>query len=211
MNWLSTMKTGANLAASACGARAMYQRMSTLASPGISGSSQVWCWPGPPTPIRTAPSISFLLVAMPEVSAAASPRVQREIVMSSHYAASLIPSILIGMTRDLGIGPLRSFVAVADCGGFQRAATALHLTQGAVSQHVRRLESALGRALVERDGRGSRFTADGETLLARARRVFAGAHETLAAFAVEDEPRLTIGSTEHAADHLLPALAAAFP
>ena len=50
------------------------------------------------------------------------------------------------MTRDLGIGPLRSFVAVADCGGFQRAATALHLTQGAVSQHVRRLESALGRA-----------------------------------------------------------------
>jgi DNA-binding transcriptional LysR family regulator len=132
-------------------------------------------------------------------------------MMTTHYAGSSIPSNLIGVTRVLDIGPLRSFVAVADCGGFQRAAAALHLTQGAVSQHVRKLESALGRALVERDGRGSRFTADGETLLARARRILAAHDETLAAFAVEDEPRLTIGSTEHAADHLLPALAAAFP
>ncbi|MFI5897383.1 LysR family transcriptional regulator [Actinoplanes sp. NPDC051513] len=115
------------------------------------------------------------------------------------------------MSRILDIGPLRSFVAVADCGGFQRAASALHLTQGAVSQHVRRLESALGRALVERDGRGSRFTADGETLLTRARRILAAHDETLAAFAVEAEARLVIGSTEHAADQLLPALAAAFP
>src|SRR5689334_16589514 len=119
------------------------------------------------------------------------------------------------MTRDLGIGPLRSFVAVADCGGFQRAATALHLTQGAVSQHVRRLESALGRALVERDGRGSRFTADGETLLFQARRILAAHDETLRAFGVEASPRLVIGSTEHAAARLLPglpaALAGAFP
>lgn len=113
------------------------------------------------------------------------------------------------MTRDLGIGPLRSFVAVADCGGFQRAATALHLTQGAVSQHVRRLESALGRALVERDGRGSRFTVDGETLLTQARRILAAHDETLRVFAVEAEPRLVIGSTEHAAAQLLPGLSAA--
>src|SRR3954463_10612356 len=98
------------------------------------------------------------------------------------------------MTRDLGIGPLRSFVAVADCGGFRRAAAALPLTQGAVSQHVRRLESALGRALVERDGRGSRFTADGETLLTQARRILAAHDETLRAFAVQATPRLVIGS-----------------
>src|SRR3954454_6051501 len=108
------------------------------------------------------------------------PRRERD---ASHYAASLIPSRLIGMSRILGIGPLRSFVAVADCGGFQRAATSLHLTQGAVSQHVRRLESALGRPLVERDGRGSRFTTDGETLLAQARRILAAHDETLRAFA----------------------------
>ena len=53
------------------------------------------------------------------------------------------------MTRVLDIAPLRSFVAVADVGGFQRAADMLHLSQGAVSQHVRRLESAIGRPLVE--------------------------------------------------------------
>ncbi|GIF21684.1 DNA-binding transcriptional LysR family regulator [Actinoplanes tereljensis] len=115
------------------------------------------------------------------------------------------------MSRFLDIGPLRSFVAVADCGGFQRAATSLHLTQGAVSQHVRRLESTLGRALVERDGRGSRFTAAGETLLGQARRILAAHDETLRVFDVSEEPALTIGATEHAAALLLPALAGAFP
>ncbi|GAA0584905.1 LysR family transcriptional regulator [Paractinoplanes ferrugineus] len=115
------------------------------------------------------------------------------------------------MSRILGIATLRSFVAVADCGGFQRAATALHLTQGAVSQHVRRLESTLGRALVERDGRGSRFTTAGETLLTRARRILAAHDETLLAFDVEPERHLVVGTTEHAASRLLPALAGAFP
>jgi DNA-binding transcriptional LysR family regulator len=117
------------------------------------------------------------------------------------------------MTRILGILPLRSFVAVADCGGFQRAATSLHLTQGAVSQHVRRLESALGRPLVERDGRGSRFTADGETLLRQARRILAEHDETLRLFGAETERTLTVGATEHVAAPLLPALSRtlAFP
>lgn len=113
------------------------------------------------------------------------------------------------MSRVLGIAPLRSFVAVADCGGFQRAATSLHLTQGAVSQHVRRLESTLGRALVERNGRGSRFTSDGETLLAQARRILAAHDETLRVFDVEAERSLVVGSTEHAAAPLLPGLTAA--
>jgi DNA-binding transcriptional LysR family regulator len=112
------------------------------------------------------------------------------------------------MTRNLGIVPLRSFVAVADCGGFQRAATSLHLTQGAVSQHVRRLEEAVGRTLVERQGRGSRFTADGEALLSHARRILSVHDETLREFGVEPGRTLVIGSTEHAAAQLLPELAA---
>jgi DNA-binding transcriptional LysR family regulator len=115
------------------------------------------------------------------------------------------------MDRILGIAPLRSFVAVADCGGFHRAATSLHLSQGAVSQHVRRLEATLGRTLVERDGRGSRFTAAGDALLARARRILALHDETLCDFGVELEPTLVIGSTEHAAAQLLPELAMCFP
>ncbi|MBB5866935.1 DNA-binding transcriptional LysR family regulator [Allocatelliglobosispora scoriae] len=113
------------------------------------------------------------------------------------------------MSRILDIAPLRSFVAVADCGGFQRAAAALYLSQGAISQHVRRLETAIGRPLVERQGRGSRFTGDGEILLRQARRILAVHDETLCEFGVEPEQTLVIGSTEHAAAQLLPELAGA--
>jgi DNA-binding transcriptional LysR family regulator len=111
------------------------------------------------------------------------------------------------MLRILDVAPLRSFVAVADCGGFQRAADSLHLSQGAVSQHVRRLEAAVGRPLVERQGRGSRFTRDGEKLLRQARRILDLHDETLRDFSVETEQTLVIGSTEHAAAQLLPELA----
>ena len=62
MNWLSTMKTRSNLAASACWTCSMYQPMFTLASPGISGSSHWKCWPGPPAPMVTAPSLIWRLV-----------------------------------------------------------------------------------------------------------------------------------------------------
>ena len=113
------------------------------------------------------------------------------------------------MAKTLDIAPLRSLVAVADCGGFQRAATHLHLSQGAVSQHVRRLEATVGVALVERHGRGSRFTAAGEQLLARARRILELHDETLHDFETVRPTTITIGSTEHAAAQLLPAFAAA--
>ena len=111
------------------------------------------------------------------------------------------------MTLD--IAPLRSFVAVADCGGFQRAALSLQLSQSAISQHVRRLEAAVDRPLVVRHGRGSRFTLDGERLLADARRILAVHDEALRAFGVESERTVVIGSTEHAAAQLLPSLTAA--
>jgi len=112
------------------------------------------------------------------------------------------------MGRILDVIPLRSFVAVADCGGFQRAAAALHLSQAAVSQHMRRLESSVGGPLVERQGRGFRFTPDGEQLLSYARRILAVHDEALGSFGVETEQTVVIGSTEHAAAQLLPFLAA---
>jgi DNA-binding transcriptional LysR family regulator len=118
-------------------------------------------------------------------------------------------SSLIDMGNILDIAPLRSLVAVADCGGFQRAADTLHLSQGAVSQHVRRLERALGRPLVERHGRGSRLTIDGEELLTRARRILASHDEALHHFGIAVNEMVVIGSTEHAAAQLLPALSEA--
>lgn len=113
------------------------------------------------------------------------------------------------MTRSLDIGPLRSFVAVADCGSFERAARSMHLSQGAVSQHLRRLESAVGHRLVERHGRGSRFTAEGGHLLSQARQILALHDEALQSFGVDTEQTIVIGSTEHAAAQLLPPLASA--
>src|ERR1700734_2368806 len=99
------------------------------------------------------------------------------------------------MLRILDVAPLRSFVAVADCGGFQRAANSLHLSQGAVSQHVRRLEEAIGKPLVERQGRGSMFTPAGDMLLQEARRILAAHDAALRLFDVEPDQNLVIGST----------------
>ncbi|MEO9326198.1 LysR family transcriptional regulator [Nocardioides sp. C4-1] len=114
----------------------------------------------------------------------------------------------VSADTTLDIGPLRSLVAVADCGGFQRAAERLHLSQGGVSQHVRRLEAAVGKPLVERHGRGSRFTGDGERLVAAARRILE-THDAALRELTETRLEITIGSTEHAAARLLPALSAA--
>lgn len=45
---------------------------------------------------------------------------------------------------------LRTFSAVSEAGGFTRAAIELGLTQAAVSQHIRHLETALGPLLIRR-------------------------------------------------------------
>jgi DNA-binding transcriptional LysR family regulator len=71
---------------------------------------------------------------------------------------------------------LRSFVALADSGSFTRAAVALSLSQPTISQHVRKLEAACGRTLVDRDTRAVRLTDDGDALLGFARTILA-AHD----------------------------------
>jgi DNA-binding transcriptional LysR family regulator len=111
------------------------------------------------------------------------------------------------MAPVLDIIALRSLVAVADCGGFHRAADALVLSQSAVSQHVRRLEKVTGRPLVRREGRVSRFTSEGEAMLGEARRILASHDEALRRLGVGDaRDSIVLGSTEHAADELLPTI-----
>jgi len=39
---------------------------------------------------------------------------------------------------------LRTFVAICDCGSFTKAANQVHLTQSAVSLHIKRLVDQLG-------------------------------------------------------------------
>jgi DNA-binding transcriptional LysR family regulator len=74
---------------------------------------------------------------------------------------------------DLDLDLLRCFVQVAERGGFTPGATALGLTQSAVSLKVKRLEDLLGRRVFERTSRSVALTRDGETLLAYARRMLA--------------------------------------
>jgi DNA-binding transcriptional LysR family regulator len=113
------------------------------------------------------------------------------------------------MRQVLDIVALRSLIAVADCGGFHRAAETLALSQSAVSQHVRRLEKTLGRPVVERDGRKTRFTVDGRLLLEEARRLVDTHDEALRRLLGEDAldaDTIVIGCTEHGAEQILPAL-----
>lgn len=59
---------------------------------------------------------------------------------------------------------LRSFVAIADHGGFTRAAAAVNRTQSAISMQMKRLEEdVLERPLFERSGRQVRLTAEGRS------------------------------------------------
>ena len=64
---------------------------------------------------------------------------------------------------------LDCLVALADTGSFERAAQQLSVTQSAVSQRLRSLESDLGRLLVVRS-RPLRLTDAGKLLLRHARR-----------------------------------------
>lgn len=72
-------------------------------------------------------------------------------------------------TLDLDL--LRAFVAVAESGGFRRAAERLHLTQSTVSQQIKRLEQETGQHLFARSTRRVALTPDGEILLGDARRL----------------------------------------
>jgi DNA-binding transcriptional LysR family regulator len=75
--------------------------------------------------------------------------------------------------RDIDIGLLRSFVAVAETGRMTTAARVVHLSQGAVSQQIRRLETLFGMNLFDRAADAARLTRDGEKLIAQAHRLIA--------------------------------------
>src|SRR3954453_18758112 len=67
---------------------------------------------------------------------------------------------------DLKLPP--PFREVAVRGSFSEAAAALDFTQPAVSQHISRLEQALGVRLLERSARGASVTPAGEVLVRHA-------------------------------------------
>jgi LysR family cyn operon transcriptional activator len=73
------------------------------------------------------------------------------------------------MNIVINLRMLRTFVVVADAGGFARAAGRLSLTQSAASRQIMALEAELGVALFDRVGRNLRITPEGIDLLQRGR------------------------------------------
>ncbi len=104
---------------------------------------------------------------------------------------------------------LAAFRAVAESGGFLRAAESLLISQPAVSAHVAALERELGVRLFDRLPRGAALTEAGRLLLSFARRmdaVEAEARAALADLATNRRGRLTIGASTTVGVYLLPEL-----
>jgi DNA-binding transcriptional LysR family regulator len=109
---------------------------------------------------------------------------------------------------DLDPAHVRSFLAIVRYGGYHRAAHALHLTQPAVSRHMRRLEEQLGAPLFAKRGRGVELTPYGERAVAELEGVLA-AHDA----ALErlqrgrgDRGPFVLGTIENLVDPVLPDL-----
>ncbi len=66
--------------------------------------------------------------------------------------------------NDLDLRLLRSFLVVAHSGKISSAAKQLHLSQPAVTAHLRRLEEIVGKPLISRSTRGVKLTSYGHTL-----------------------------------------------
>ncbi|MEM5447885.1 LysR substrate-binding domain-containing protein [Paraburkholderia guartelaensis] len=75
------------------------------------------------------------------------------------------------MSRNLDLDLIRTFVAVADSGSMTVAANLLHMTQGAVSQQVKRLEDVLDCLLFVRKTRKLELSRHGESFLVKARQL----------------------------------------
>lgn len=59
---------------------------------------------------------------------------------------------------------LKTFITVADCGSFTKAADKLYISATAVMKQMNMLESRLGMELFARTTRGTRLTASGESI-----------------------------------------------
>jgi len=106
----------------------------------------------------------------------------------------------------LDIDTVQAFLLVAELQSFTRAAEALGTTHASVSMKLQRLESVLGKRLVERSPRAVALTAEGAAFLPNGRALIE-AHDR--ALSGEKPPRqqLSLGISDHAAGpELVPLL-----
>jgi DNA-binding transcriptional LysR family regulator len=100
---------------------------------------------------------------------------------------------------------LRSFVTVAESGGFTKAAKLLNSTQSTVSAQIHRLEDEAGHLLFVRSTRSVQLTSAGETLLGYARTILRLNEDArLRLSGVHQAGRVRIGANEDLTDSWLP-------
>ncbi len=109
---------------------------------------------------------------------------------------------------------LQTFLAVVESGNYSNAAERLHMSQPAVSQHIRALESQLGDIrLFRRMGKQMTLTHAGEELAETAREMVAlsdRTQENIRALRGQISGQITIGCTPSSGERLLPPLLASF-
>ncbi|NUU24007.1 MAG: LysR family transcriptional regulator [Streptomycetaceae bacterium] len=110
---------------------------------------------------------------------------------------------------------MRTLLAIADSGGFRRAALRLNLTQPAVSQHMRRLEAQAGARIFITTRPNPQLSPVGEELVEYARRILALNDQALHRLGRSQPPqKLTVGISETLAEGLprmVASLRADFP
>jgi DNA-binding transcriptional LysR family regulator len=102
---------------------------------------------------------------------------------------------------------LRSFVAVAESGGFTNAAKLLNSTQSTVSAQIHRLENEAGRSLFLRSTRSVQLTSAGEILLGYARTILRLNEDArLRLSGARHTGRVRVGANEDLTDSWLPKI-----
>lgn len=105
---------------------------------------------------------------------------------------------------------LQTFLAVVEAGNYSAAAERLHMSQPAVSQHIRALEDQLDHVrLFRRVGQHMLLTHAGEDLVVSAREMLAlsaRAEEGIRALRGQVSGRVTVGCTPSSGETLLPTL-----
>ncbi len=106
----------------------------------------------------------------------------------------------LSVSAVLNLTHVTTFLAVVDRGGFREAARHLRTSQPTVTQHIKKLESALGTRLIHRHRPAGTPTPAGQRFLPHARRLIEAADRAHDAIA---RRRMDIGASSNIGTYLL--------
>jgi DNA-binding transcriptional LysR family regulator len=102
---------------------------------------------------------------------------------------------------------VQAFVAIAELGGFNKAAHQLHITQTALTRRIQKLEAYLGLKLLDRTTRRVELSAVGREFLPQARNLvqeMTAALEQLKDMSAQGRGQFTLACVPSMTSHILP-------